>query len=149
MIAKNAKKHPIVLLRTSVNTLVNHPDILFPFCILAFIQLLILEILFFAPRYPLAKFFEPLIRLDNPAYLHYPYNFILVTKWFEKIQIPIFVLFGGFFTGVSVAIVKAINDDMKFDFKGVFKQAVSSYIHLFLAGVIYIVVLKGFLALYD
>jgi len=56
---KKVPRHLIPLLKGSVDTFVNNPIILLPFLTIAFIQLLILEILYFSPRFPLSVFFNP------------------------------------------------------------------------------------------
>ncbi len=62
MTKKNADKQLMPLLTGAVNACVANPIILFPFVTAAFIQLFILEILYFSPRFPLSTFFGPIIR---------------------------------------------------------------------------------------
>ncbi|MDE2028896.1 MAG: hypothetical protein KGJ11_10200, partial [Candidatus Omnitrophica bacterium] len=67
---------PFSILKSVLTLLSRHPVIFYPLVISIFLQLLALEILFFAPRPPLSVFFGPLIsRVWGPAYVHYPYNF--------------------------------------------------------------------------
>ena len=75
MTPERSAKNVIDLIRFSLNTLFQNPLIAYPFVIIAFIQLFVLEIFYFAPRYPLSIFFGPLIRtLYGEGYLHYPFR---------------------------------------------------------------------------
>ena len=68
MTKKTSATNVIALLRASVNTIITNPVIVYPFCIIAFIQLLVLEVLYFSPRFPLSVFFGPIIaRLHGEA----------------------------------------------------------------------------------
>ncbi len=150
MTSKNLNKHPVALLRTSLSVILSHPSILFPFCIVAFIQLFVLEIIFFAPRYPLSTFFEPIItRFHGEAFLHYPFNFMLVVKWFQKVQIPIHLVFTSFLGGCAVVIINAINNDKTITMKAVFRRAMSAYVHLVVAAGCSVGVMLGFTKLFS
>jgi len=133
-------KQPIVLLRTSFNILFRSPAILFPFSIIAFIQLLIFEIFFFAPRFPLNLFFDPIIkRFEGARYLIYPNNYILLNKWFNhwSIQAFIFIFFGSFFIGVAINIINNINSDKQIGLKRAYKEISQRYVHLWCAALIH------------
>lgn len=144
MSSHNPHKNPIAHLRFAFNTLFNNPVIFFPFCVVAFIQILALEILFFAPRYPLSIFFGPIIsKMRGDIFLHYPYNFLLLTEWFQKIQLPIYVFFTSFFIGSAVAIIQHINNDEGVRVKDVFRRTFSAYVHLLVIALISVSVLFG------
>lgn len=150
MAPKISHKQPISLLKSSFNTLINNPAILFPFCILAFIQILTLGIIFFAPRQPLSVFFGPIIvRLHGEIFLHYPFNFVVLTQWFQKTQIPIYILCSTYFAGCTISIIDLINRGKKVNIKTVFRKTLSSYIHLLTAGIILVAIAIGFFGLYD
>ncbi len=137
MSRKELNAHFFSLLRTSVNTLIDHPIILYPLCIAVFIQLLALEIIYFAPRFPLSVFFGPMIRrLWNEAYLHYPYNFMLLPKLFYYTQILIYIFIGGFLNAVAISIIAAINNDKRVTLKAVYKENLPFYIHIFVASLL-------------
>lgn len=126
-------KSPFVILKATYNTVLVHPEILFPFCIMAFIQLFVLEVLFFGLREPLVNLFAPLIQLEGGRFLHYPYNFLLLTKWFNQAQVPLYVFFNSFFIGTMVLIIHHINEDRPIHLRQIFKETFSVYLHLFLA----------------
>ena len=137
MISKNLNKQPVALLKSAFNTIVSHPAILFPFAIVAFIQIFLLEVIFFATRYPAVILIKPLvIRFRGEEFLHYPYNYFLLTAWFQNVQIPVYVLFTSFFIGSAVAVIGLINNEKKIEIKSVFKETLKSYVHLLVAGVL-------------
>lgn len=150
MASKISVKQPIGLLKTAVNCLFQNPIILLPFFIIAFIQIIVLEILFFAPRYPLSIFFEPLItKLSGEMFLHYPLNFILLGKWFQKFQIPIYILVNSLLLGIAVCIIKDINSDKTLRAKKIFRKTLSSYVHLITVACISVALLLGLSKLYS
>ncbi|MFP4472691.1 MAG: hypothetical protein ACLFPX_02300 [Candidatus Omnitrophota bacterium] len=125
------------LLRSAVQTIIHHPLILYPFTILFMLQLFIMEILFFAPRYPLSQFFSPVIsRLAGEQFLHYPLNFMLLNRWFQSIQIPFYLFVSSFFIGAAVYAIYLINRDENLNWGKVFKRTLKQYIHLVVAAAI-------------
>lgn len=110
MSTKISIKQSFSLLGGSIGLLFKNPQILYPFGILAFIQMLLMEILFFAPRFPLSTVFTPVIqRLKGAMYLHYPFNFDLINHWFQSFQIFIFLFFTSLLIGKAVLIIAKIN----------------------------------------
>lgn len=145
MALKDPTKQPITLLRSAFSTLLENPSVLFPFACLAFVQFFFLELVFFAPRYPLNIFFGQVIsRLHGEAYLHYPFNYFLLSQWFQMAQIPIYILCNSFFLGAAVSIIALINSDKIVQVKNVFRQTLSLYIHLFVAAGLSILLMSGF-----
>jgi len=131
---KKTDKQLVPLLRESVNTYVSNPVILIPFLTVAFVQLLILEIIYFSPRFPLVKFFGPLIqRLEGEAFLHYPQNFIILPKWFQTAQYFIYVFIGSFLIAVAIALIAQINNSRKPAFGSALRETLSQYVHIVLA----------------
>ena len=131
---RDPNKQLIALLRASVNTLVDHPIILYPLCITVFIQLLTLEILYFSPRYPLSIFFAPIIkRIWSEVYLHYPLNYVLLPKLFYYVQVLIFVFIGGFLNAIAISMVTSINSDKKTTLRSAVRENFPLYIHILIA----------------
>ncbi len=149
MTPERSAKNVIDLIRFSLNTLFQNPLIAYPFVIIAFIQLFVLEIFYFAPRYPLSIFFGPLIRtLYGEGYLHYPYNFILLPKMFQYAQIFIYIFISSFLIAVSVATIEYINNDKKVTFGMMVKKMLPQYVHICLASIFMFMAIFGFLKLY-
>lgn len=125
------KNNALMILRSSVFTLIEHREILFPYCIIGFVQIFLLEIFYFAPRYPLKLFFGPVIsKLWNEAYLHYPYNLLIMPKLFQYMQMPIYILLSSALIASSILIIATINSGKKVIFSKIFKKTASSYIHI-------------------
>jgi|GEM_PF-1124056 len=132
------------LLKAAFYTLVSNPVILYPILVLGFIQLLFLEIIYFAPRYPLSELFGTIItRSAGPAFLHYPYNYLLLSRWFHGLEIIIAIFISCFFYGAAVLIISLINSGKPVHMKKVFQQVFSSYIHLVAAMVLAAILLQG------
>ncbi len=131
---KNVKITPnigaITLLKQAISTLFEHKEILFPFCITAFIQLLFLEILYFYPRYPLNIFFGPLVRRQSELYMHYPFNFIYLPNLYQYVQIFIYIFVSVYFIATAVGIIESLNNEKKVKIKQAFKKSASAYVHL-------------------
>ncbi len=122
---------PWLFFSISINTLIKNPVILYPFSILAFIQLLALEILYFAPRYPFVKFFAPLIStIWSKKFLHYPFDLVLLPKIFYYAQLIIYFFLGNFCLAVAASLISAINSSQKGNLKIAIKNALSKYVHL-------------------
>ncbi|MEW5895761.1 MAG: hypothetical protein AB1650_08425 [Candidatus Omnitrophota bacterium] len=112
MSQKVSAKQTFSLILNSIFTLFKNPQILYPFGILAFIQLLIMEVLFFAPRNPLSFIFKPIItRLKGEAYLHYPLNFDLMNHWFQSLQVVIFLFITSYLMGKAILMIASVNQD--------------------------------------
>ena len=136
---KSPKIRIIPLLKLSVMSLLENKIILFPFFIIFSLHLLILEILYFFPRWPLNVFFGPIIRTakwGGEEFLHYPANFVLIPKLFQFFQMPMFIVVNSFFIGAAIAIIAGINSDRRITLKSIWKEAGASYLHLVLASAI-------------
>ncbi len=150
MMINSPHKQPITLLKLAINTIINHPIILYPFTIIFFIQIIILEVLLFATRNPLSLFFGPLIRrLEGEIYLHYPFNYVVLTKWFQGLEVWIYLFINSFFIGVAIAIIDLINKEKPINFKAVYKHVLSLYIHLLIGAFLTIMALIIFSVLND
>ncbi len=143
------KSRPLItLLSSSVETLFTHPIVLYPFLIIIFIQLLVFEILYFAPRYPLSIFFAPIIRtLYGESFLHYPLNLFVLPKLFQSLQIYIYLFVSSFLTSVAILIIATLNHDKKITFSQALKQVQSQYVHIIVATIVTYLFLQGFFVL--
>ena len=130
-------QNPFLLLKASLNSLYQNPVIIFPTLTLTFIQLLTLELLYFAPQYPLSFFFAPLIReIWSEEYIHYPLNLILLPKIFYYAQMFIYLFIGAFLLAFSSKIVAILNDHPRVNMRIAFKETLKSYVHIFCASII-------------
>ncbi len=110
-------KRAFSLIHTSLAALAKNPQILYPYAFVAFLQLLIMQVLFFAPRYPLSTFFAPMIMSieKNPIFLHYPYNFELLNKWFQHTQILFYVFLQTVFIGKAILMIRQVESGERVD----------------------------------
>lgn len=140
----NTTQGSFSLLRAAFNTVVTNPIILYPFFILACIHLLFLEIIYFTPRYPLSEFFGSIInKTAGPAFMHYPYNYLLLSKWYYGIETIICVFISCIFYGAAVLIIALIEGGQEINLKKVFQQILSLYVHLVAAMILAVILLKG------
>ncbi len=125
------------LIAASFDTLLKHPIILFPFCILAFLKLFALEIIYFIPRWPLNILFAPIVRtLWGEQFLHYPINFLLIPKLFYYTQLLLYVLIEALLTAASCVLIYNINEGKPTNLKTVFKKTFKKYIEIFCIAII-------------
>lgn len=147
---KSPGKHPFALLNSAFNTLITNPAAFFPLVMLGLIQLFLLEILFFAPREPLSHFFGQIImRTEGEIFMHYPFNFAMIARWFHRLQTPLFVLLGSYFLGCTVAVINTINNGKTVKMRGIFKSTFSRYLHLLMAALLMVGFLKLMTMGYD
>ena len=130
-------RNPFTILKSSFNSIIQHPIILFPTATLAFIQFFLLEILYFSPQKPLSIFFGPLIKVIwSEEYMHYPQNLILLPKIFYYVQIFVYMLVGSFLLALTSKIVFILDEHPRVNFKIAFKETFALYIHIFVASLI-------------
>ncbi len=139
-------KSPLTVLRLAFNLFkFEHQQIFYPFIIIVFINLLALEILYFAPRYPLSIFFYPLIgRIWGEEYLHYPMDLALLPKLFYYAQMVIFLFLGGFLTALTADMVAAINNEKQVNFKVSLKKSLPGYIYIVLYSLLSLLLFQVF-----
>jgi hypothetical protein len=146
-VATHKKVFP--LLKSSVNIIFANPAILFPYATIIFIQLLILEVLYFSNRFPLDQFFAPMIRtLWRENFLHYPMNLFLLPELFQEVQIPLFVFVNSFFVAVSIGIISSLNSGKKINLPSIYKDTFKAYVHLVIAAILASILLVGVFKLY-
>ena len=134
MPSKNVPRQLMPLLKGAVDTFFNNPIILIPFITIAFVQLLVLEVLYFSPRFPLASFFNPIIgTLWGAEFIHYPNNILILPKLFQNIQALVYIFISSFLIAVAIWIISAINDGKKVNFSLACKVTLRHYIHIFCA----------------
>ena len=125
------------ILRLSLNTLISNPIIFFPLCILMFIYLLAIEILYFLPYDPMVSFFGPIItKLWSVTYIHYPNYMFLLPVLFQSVKPMIYIFGSSFWFAMMISIIEAINNEKKVVLHTLFKEIWKIYVHLVLATVL-------------
>ena len=127
-------KSPLIVLRSAFNIFkFEHQQIFYPFIIVIFINSLVLEILYFSPRYPLSIFFSPIIsRIWGEQYLHYPMDLMLLPKMFYYTQMVISLFLSNILIVVVVDMVAAVNSEKKVNFTASLKETLRGYIYIVL-----------------
>jgi len=81
--------------------------VFYPFIGLALLQILTLFFLFLAPRPPVSVVLAPIVRAFwGETYLHYPFNFILLPKLYNYVEITLSIIIGAVMTGMTVDLVR-------------------------------------------
>ena len=144
------ERRVIAIVRGALNALIEHKEILFPYCLIAFVEFFLLEIFYFAPRFPLKIFFEPVIRkIWGEQFLHYPFNLALLPRLFQGAQIPIYIFISTFFVAISMAIIETINNEKHVNIANLIRKNFRQYIHVVVAASISFLVLMGTFKLYE
>ncbi len=142
---KPSYQNPLMILKSALFTLSSHPIILYPFILIAFLQTIALEILYFSPRPPLVSFFGPVVRTFwRKAFLHYPYNFLLLPKLFYYSQVAIYLFIGAYLSAVAVHIIQLINGNKTVTIRNAFRATFKLYIHIFVSALLSLILIKIF-----
>ena len=62
--------------------------------------------------------------------MHYPYNYILLSRWYHGLESFIYVFINCFFYAAAVATIALIDKNKEIHWKQIFQRIRSSYIHL-------------------
>ena len=127
-------KSPLTVLRLAFSLFkFDNQKIFYPFIIIVFINLLVLEVIYFLPRYPLSVFFSPIIsRIWGEQYLHYPMDLMLLPKLFYYAQMVIFLFLSSFLIVLVVDMVADINNDKQVNFRSSLQKSLPGYIYIVL-----------------
>lgn len=123
----------------SLGIIVTRPVIILPFIIVAFLEGLALELIYFFPRRPVADIAAPLIRkFFGQGFMHYPANFVILPKLFFYAEVAIYVFLGVFLAGISVNIFKNIKMGVTQKTGVSVKNALRPYLSFLVFGIIVI-----------
>jgi hypothetical protein len=146
----NKIAQPLILLKTTIQNIQQNPIILYPTVVLALAQFLVLEILYFAPRYPLSKFFGPLIsHVWSEDFLHYPMDLILLPKLFYYAQILVYIFGGTFLLAMTAYVVATLNNNHRANLKTAFRESSRLYVHILCSSVISLILFQIFSTAYS
>lgn len=103
-ILKLSKPQFTKIISATFKTFKNTPAVYMPFFIFAGIEVIALIFFFLAPRKPLLSLLGPPIRtLWGEQFLHYPANFLLLSKLSSLARMVLSVIFGSILTGIAIA----------------------------------------------
>jgi hypothetical protein len=114
-----------------------NPIILMPFVVIAFLELLALEFIYFSSRVPLLYIAKPIIRkFFGENFIHYPANLVLLPRLFYYKQIAIYIILGTFLTAVAVNIFKNVKGGVLVKAKAMVRNTLKSYMSLLIYGIL-------------
>lgn len=123
----------------------SRPVIMLPFIIVAFLEALSLEVIYFLPRKPLLLVAGPVIRkFFGDIFLHYPANFVILPKLAFYAQIVIFIFLSGFLWAISINTYKNLSSGLPIKAGALINNAAGRYFSfltfgLFMAVAIFLV----------
>ncbi len=122
---------------TSFEMMVKRPIILLPFFIIAFLEGLALELIYFSTRKPLSLIAGPIIRkFSGEPSLHYPFNLVKLPKYLYYSQILIYIFIGVFLIAITVNIVKNIKGELPLRTNALIRNATKRYFSFIVFGII-------------
>ncbi len=117
--------------------MLRQPIVMLPFIVVAFLEALALEFIYFSPRKPISFLVNPIVRkFSGELFVHYPGNLIILPKLFYYAQLVIYVFCGVFLTAIAVNIFKNIKMGLPLKTKALVKNALSRYPAFFGYGLI-------------
>lgn len=129
---------------SSFELMVKRPIVILPFFIMAFIEGLALELIYFSNRAPLSLLASPIIRkFSGEIFLHYPFNIAKIPRYFYYTQLLTFVLVGILLSAITVNIVKNIKEGLPLRVKALIKNAVKRYFAFSMLGILMIALMFG------
>lgn len=116
----------------SLGLMINQPIVIMPFVIIAFLEALALEVVYFFSRPPILSIAGPIIRkFFGEQFLHYPACLAILPKLFYYLQIAIYIFIGAFLTAVSVNIFKNVKEKLPVRAKAMVRNALKNYMSFF------------------
>ncbi len=121
----------------SLGFMKKNPVVMMPFVIIAFLELLALEFIYFSSRIPLSYVANPIIRkFFGEPFIHYPGSLVVLPRLFYYKQIGIYIVFGAFLTAVAVNMFKNIKDGLPVKAKAMIRNTLKNYVSLLIYAVL-------------
>ena len=126
------------------DTMVKRPIVLLPFVIIAFIEALALEFIYFSNRPPLSLIAGPIIsKLSGEIFLHYPFNLAKIPRYFFYVQLLTYILAGIALSAITVNMVRNIKGGLPLKTGALVKNALRRYGAFAIYGVIAVALMFG------
>ena len=112
------------VLGDAYDLILKKPSLLFPLTIVAFLEGLWLELLYFTPQHPLSTvFLPPVKRFFGEMATHYPAYLFLIPKFFGRgQQLLIFLFFGGVLTAATTLLAASASENHPLTFSAAWKK---------------------------
>jgi len=126
----------------SFGLLTKKPVIILPFFVIAFLEALTLESIYFFGRRPLSLIADPIVKkFFGEGFTHYPYHMYIIPRIFNFLQIGIYMFLGVFLTAISINIIKNAKEGLPLKANALIKNAVARYAALFMFGIITVIIM--------
>lgn len=116
----------------SAEFMAKNPIVILPFIIIAFLESIALELIYFSIRPPLSKLADPVVRkFFGEMFVHYPGNLMILSKLFYYAQVAIYVSIGVMLTAITINIFKNISEGLPVRFNAMLKNSIKRYFGYF------------------
>ena len=117
--------------KDAFNLMILQPKIMYPFLILAVLDVIGMIAIFLFEQPPLDRFLGPIVvRFYGRQFLHYPFNLLLLSQLFQYLQIVTSIIIGTFMSGLTISGVQQYFQTGEISYKVAMKKAVFKYINL-------------------
>lgn len=114
-------------------SLKDNPVLFTPFVIFVFFEFLSLIVIYLAPRMPLRIVLGPIIKAFwSESYLHYPNNFLLISKLSYLARIALAISIGSILSAIAITIVLDISQKRRINLKKSLFSALKNYPSFFI-----------------
>ena len=129
------KKSAKDILLSSFELIVKKPILFAPFLVLAFFEGIVLELIYFSSRKPLAHIASPIIsKFFGDRFIHYPGSLVVLPKLFYFAQLLVYVFIGVLLFAIAVNMVKNITSKLPIKTNALIKNASKRYVSFVLYG---------------
>ena len=126
----------------SLDFIVTNPIVLLPFTIIALVEGIMLEFIYFSTRRPISLIAGPIIRkFFGEQFLHYPDSLLLAPSLLYYLQIGIYCVAGVFLAAISINIFKTINSNATLKPNVLIKNSANRYLSFIGYGILSVILI--------
>lgn len=126
----------------SIDLILKRPIVFLPFGIIALLEYLALEVLYFSTRQPLSFVLVPILRkYFSETSVHYPGNLYILPRVFSYAESFLYIAAGVFLTALAVHLIKSITLKTPVKLKISVRNVLKSYIAFIIYGILVIVLI--------
>lgn len=128
------KNSVVELLYLTTKTLTRYRAVLLPFFVFFLIESAALLLVYWFPRYPFVTIFGPPVKAFlGERFLHYPNNFLVLTKIHSISRFFLVIFAGSVLSGMAVAMIRDIDGNRGARVPAAWRASCKRYFRLFLA----------------
>lgn len=126
----------------TIELMLTKPVVILPFFVIAFLEGLALELIYFSARKPLAFIAAPIIRkFFGEPFLHYPGNLNLLNNLFYYAQLVIYIFAGVFLAAISINVFRNLKSQLPVKLNAMVRNALNRYLSFMSFAVIVVVLI--------